>query len=140
MRSIGLSLTAGTVLAVGFAVVGAVFQLSPAHAAGNVESGEKVFRKCSGCHTVELGKHRVGPSLAGVIGRTAGTAAGYKYSKSMRAYGDSGIVWNEQTLDIYLTNPRQVVKGTKMSFPGLKSPEQRADLIAYLEKVSTHLD
>ncbi len=114
--------------------VAVVLGLSPAHAAGNAESGKKIFAKCKACHSVKPGKHRVGPSLAGVIGRVAGTAPGYKYSKAMQAYGASGIVWNEQTLDTYLTNPRQVVKGTKMTFPGLKKPEQRADLNAFLKE------
>lgn len=110
--------------------------LGPAHAKGNVGSGKKVFAKCKACHTLKTGKHRFGPSLAGVIGRKAGTAPGYKYSKAMRAYGASGIVWNEQTLDTYLANPKKVVKGTKMSFPGLKKLEQRADIIAFLNDTS----
>ncbi len=113
-----------------------MLQLSAAHAAGDADKGKKVFAKCKGCHTLKPNKHRVGPSLAGVIGRTAGTAPKYKYSKAMRAYGASGVVWNEKTLDVYLTKPRKVVKGTKMTFPGLKKPTQRADLIAYLTKMA----
>ena len=133
MRTVGHDLIIAAMLALGFFAAGALPAFSPAHAAGDVASGQKIFVKCKACHTVTPGKHRVGPSLSGVIGRTAGTAAGYKYSKAMQAYGASGAVWDEQSLDTYLTNPRKVVKGTKMTFPGLKSPEQRADLIAYLK-------
>lgn len=136
MQVIGHSFIIAAILALGIFAAVAGLALSPAYAAGDIESGEKIFAKCKACHTVMPDKHRVGPSLAGVIGRTAGTAPGYKYSKAMQAYGASGIDWNEQTLDTYLTNPRQIVKGTKMTFPGLKDPEQRADLIAYLKQAS----
>ncbi len=106
----------------------------PAFAADDTARGKKVFNKCKACHTLDAGKHRVGPSLDGVIGRTAGTAPGYKYSKAMKAYGDSGIIWSAETLNVYLENPRKVVKGTKMAFPGLKKPQDRLDLIAYLNQ------
>jgi len=105
-------------------------------AAGNPAKGEKVFKKCAACHSVAPGKKKVGPSLNGVIGRTAGTADGYRFSKAMTAYGRSGVVWGEGTLNVYLEAPRKVVKGTKMSFPGLKKIQDRADVIAYLKKVS----
>lgn len=108
----------------------------PAAADGDPIAGEKVFKKCAACHTVEPGKHRIGPSLAGVISRQAGTAEGYKYSKAMKAYGDSGIVWSAEVLEPYLVKPREVVKGTKMTFPGLKKEADRADVIAYLMQFS----
>ncbi|MFQ5775392.1 MAG: c-type cytochrome [Kiloniellaceae bacterium] len=107
-----------------------------ASASGDPAAGRKIFRKCAVCHSLKAGKHKIGPSLHGVIGRTPGTAPGYKYSKAMKAHGASGIVWNEETLDTYLTAPRKVVKGTKMAFPGLKSAQQRADVIAYLKQAS----
>jgi cytochrome c len=107
-----------------------------AQAGGDAAKGARVFKKCTACHTLAPNKHRVGPNLAGVIGRTAGTAPGYKYSKAMRAHGASGIVWSGETLDVYLENPRKVVKGTKMTFPGVKKPQDRADLIAYLNQIS----
>ena len=75
----------------------------------------------------------MGPSLHGLFGRKAGTAPGYHYSSAMK---NSGIVWNEKSLETYLVNPRKVVKGTKMVFPGLKKAEQRADVIAYLKQAT----
>jgi cytochrome c len=105
-------------------------------AAGNPANGEKLFKKCAACHSVAPGKKKVGPSLHGVLGRTAGSAEGYRYSKAMTAYGQSGIVWDTDTLNVYLEAPRKVVKGTKMSFPGLKRPQDRADVIAFLKQYS----
>lgn len=106
---------------------------SAAMAAGDPAKGQKIFKKCAACHSLQAGKVKIGPSLHGVIGRTAGTSEGYKYSKAMKAHGKSGVVWSGETLDIYLTAPRKVVKGTKMSFPGLKNAEDRADIISYLK-------
>ena len=104
--------------------------------AGDPAAGKTVFRKCSACHSLEPGKKKVGPSLHGVSGRTAGTLEGFRYSKAMKAYGESGVVWTEATLDTYLAAPRKVVKGTKMAFPGLKTEKQRADVIAYLKQAA----
>lgn len=109
---------------------------SGALAAGNAQNGKKVFKKCAACHSVEPGKKKIGPSLHGVIGRTAGTAKGYRYSKAMAAHGKSGIVWAPDTLDGYLQAPRKAVPGTRMSFPGLKKSQDRADVIAYLQGFS----
>ncbi len=100
-----------------------------AFAEGDAAKGEKIFRKCKACHSLEAGKKKVGPSLAGVFGRTAGSVEGFKYSASMK---DSGIVWDEEILDQFLTKPKDVVPKTKMSFRGLKKEQDRADLIAYL--------
>lgn len=115
-------------VALAFVLLGA----PAASAAGDAAKGQKVFKKCAACHSLKPGKKKVGPSLHGVIGRTAGTGEGYKYSKAMKAYGESGVVWGPETLDAYLTAPRKVVKGTKMTFPGLKKEQDRADIIAYL--------
>ncbi len=73
--------------------------------------------------------NRVGPSLHGIIGRTAGTVAGYNYSTANK---NSGAVWDEATLFAYLENPRAYIPGTKMAFVGLRDAQQRADIIAYL--------
>ena len=103
--------------------------LSGNHSAGDATAGEKVFKKCKACHVVEEGKNKTGPSLYGIVGRAAGSVEGYKYSK---AIADSGLVWDAETLDAYLTNPKKYLKGTKMAFPGLKKEKDRADVIAYL--------
>jgi nitrite reductase (NO-forming) len=96
---------------------------------GDATAGRLVFRKCQACHSIEPGKNMLGPSLAGVIGRKAGTEAGYNYSPAMKS---ADIVWSAQTLDQYLTDPAKVVPGNKMPFPGLKTDHDRADVIAYL--------
>ncbi len=122
-----------------FAITTVAVALHAANSAladGDPVRGERIIRKCKACYTLEVGKHRVGQSLAGVLGRTAGTADRYKYSRAMAAYGATGVVWGDQTLDHYLENPRKVVKGTKMAFPGLKKPQDRTDLIAFLNRLT----
>jgi cytochrome c2 len=95
--------------------------------------GEQVFKRCAACHQVgPEAKNRVGPELNGIIGRTAGTLESFSYSKAMVEAGAGGLVWNEETLDGYLADPKGMVKGTKMAFAGLKSEEDRQAVIAYL--------
>ena len=109
-----------------FAIVGS----SKAARAQSTETGEKVFRNnCSICHSAQPGRNLVGPSLFGVVGRHSGQVPGFHYSEANR---QSGLTWDPGTLDRYLTGPRQVVPGTLMTFPGLRDPRQRADVIAYL--------
>ena len=96
------------------------------------EPGETVFKKnCAVCHTLEAGKNKIGPSLAGVVGRKAGGVPGFAYSAANKNSGDT---WDEQTLDTYLTDPRKFMPGTKMVFAGLKNPEDRKALIEYLKE------
>jgi cytochrome c len=104
-----------------------------AHADGDADKGKKTFNKCKACHTLEAGKNRVGPSLHGIIGRAAGTAEGFKYSDAMK---NSGITWDEATLDTYLKDPKKMVPGTKMTFAGLKKEDEIKDLLAYLKQES----
>jgi cytochrome c2 len=105
--------------------------------AQDAAAGEKVFKKCAACHTVGEGaKNKVGPQLNNVIGRTAGGVEGYKYSKPMIEAGGGGLVWEFETLAGYLANPRKFMKGTKMSFAGLKKEDDLANVIAYLATFS----
>ncbi len=116
-----------------------------AFADGDAEKGKKVYNKCKVCHSFELGKNGQGPSLHGIFGRTAGTEEGFKFSDAMKA---SGIVWNEETIEAYVENPKTYIPKNKMTFPGIKSKKshsdkkkakkakQRADLIAYIKKMA----
>jgi cytochrome c len=90
------------------------------------------FAQCSACHSTERGKNGIGPSLAGVYGTKAGAVPGYDFSDAMR---NSGLTWNQGTLDRFLTDPKGVIPGTKMTFPGLKDPAKRAAVIAYLKSI-----
>jgi cytochrome c len=103
---------------------------SAAFAAGDAVKGKAVFARCAICHAVN-NQNRIGPHLNGVIGRKAGSVAGFNYSPAMKAHG-AKTTWNPQTLDVYLTAPQKVVKGTKMAFAGLANPADRANVIAYL--------
>jgi cytochrome c2 len=90
------------------------------------------FAQCSACHSTEKGKNGIGPSLAGVYGDKAATVPGYDFSDAMKA---SGLTWNQANLDRFLTDPRGVVPGTKMTFPGLKDAAKRQAVIAYLKAI-----
>ena len=101
--------------------------------AGDPVAGEKVFKKCKACHVVDKEKNKTGPHLVGLLGRTAGSVDSFKkYSKAMKA---SGIVWNAETLDGYLANPKKYLKGTKMAFAGLRKEKDRQNIIAYFESL-----
>lgn len=101
-------------------------------AAGDPVAGAQQFRACAACHALEPGRNRTGPSLAGVVGRKAGTAADFRrYSPALK---DSGLVWDERSLDAWITDPGAFLPGTRMMFRGLPDPRARADLIAFLEQ------
>ena len=103
-----------------------------AAAAQDAAAGEKVFAKCKICHQIGEGaKNTVGPVLNGVVGRHAGTYPDYHYSDANK---NSGITWDEATLKEYLRDPKAKVPGTKMVFPGLKSDDDIANVIAYLKQ------
>lgn len=102
---------------------------------GDAAKGEKVFRKCMACHAVgENAKNKVGPELNGVVGRKIASIEDYKYSKGMTEFGAEHGEWTVDLLHEYLIKPRDVVKGTKMAFAGLKKDEDRDDIVAYLQQ------
>lgn len=102
--------------------------------AQDAANGEKVFKKCLQCHVVGANAaNKIGPVLNGVIGRPAGTYAGFTYSTAMVEWGKSGKVWDDANLDAYLLNPKGHIPGNKMAFVGLKKDTERADVIAYLK-------
>jgi cytochrome c len=106
--------------------------------AGDPDKGKKVFRKCRACHDVGLrAKNKVGPVLDGIVGRKAGTVAGYKYSQANKEAGEDGWVWTEKALLEYLENPKKSMPGTKMVFGGLKIQANREDVVAYLATFAT---
>jgi cytochrome c len=100
---------------------------------GDPVAGEKTFAQCKACHQAVAGKNGVGPSLAGIVGRTAGQVAGFSYSAANK---NSGVTWTEETMFEYLEAPQKFMPGTKMAFAGLKKPQDRANVIAYLKTKS----
>lgn len=108
-----------------------------AFAEGDATAGATVFKKCASCHAVGEGaKNKVGPELNQLIGRTAGTAPNFKYSQAMTDAGAGGLVWSAETLHQFLVKPKDFVKGTKMSFPGLKEQADIDNIVAYLTTFS----
>ncbi|MBY8974208.1 cytochrome c family protein [Rhodobacteraceae bacterium NNCM2] len=97
----------------------------------DLAKGEKLFSKCKACHKTEEGAHGVGPSLYGVVGRDVGALGDYGYSPAMSGHGGT---WDLETLSAFLENPKGEVPGTKMGFAGLKKPQDRVDLIAWLNE------
>ncbi len=114
-------------------VAGALALGAQSALAQDAAKGEKVYKKCKACHALEAGKKKVGPSLAGIFGRKAGTVEGFKYSKAMV---DSGIVWDAETISAYMADPKGYIPKNRMAFPGLKKEADRANLIAYLKEAS----
>lgn len=133
------------VVAVLGVLLGMAALASAGAAAGDADRGKAVYKKCAACHSFEPGKHKVGPSLAGLFGRAAGSEAGYKFSADMVAAGDASLVWSEETLAGYIkkdgsNGPKTYIgeligkpkAKIKMAFPGLKEDEDIANLIAYM--------
>ena len=127
MRMLG---STSLIVAVTIAVMTSTVLAGTAFAGGDPSRGKKVAKKCTACHTMKKGgKNRLGPNLFVIVDKPAASVEGYRYSKALTK---SGIDWNDAALDAYLTKPKKFVKGTKMSFAGIKKAKQRADLIAYL--------
>lgn len=104
-----------------------------AQEAGDPAKGEKVFNQCKACHEVDKGVNKVGPTLKGLIGRPIASAPDYKYSAAMTEFAKTHPAWTEDLFLTYIENPKKLVPGTKMAYAGLKKPQDRADLIAYLK-------
>jgi cytochrome c2 len=105
-----------------------------AHAAGDAAKGETLFKQCKVCHAIGPGaKAGIGPEQNNLVGSKAGSRAGYNYSPAMKEAGEKGLVWDEANLNKFIENPKAVVPGTKMVFPGVKNPQDREDIIAYLK-------
>ncbi len=99
-----------------------------------IEAGEKVFKKCKSCHQLGEGaKNRAGPILTGIVGSPAGQVDGFKYSKALMAMAEDGLVWDEAALTAFLAKPKAFMKGTKMSFAGLRKEEDLIAITAYLQ-------
>ena len=100
---------------------------------GDAAKGKTAFATCMTCHSSDAGVNKIGPSLHGVVGRSAGTIPGFSYSAANKG---SGITWTPEKLFQYLENPQRVVPGTKMTFVGFPDPQTRANVIAYLKTQS----
>jgi len=118
-----------TVKVIGIAAALAAFS-APALADGDVEAGKKVFNKCKACHTLDEGKNKVGPSLFGVLGRSAASVQGFKYSKALK---ESGLTWDEETIEKFLATPKDLVPRTRMAFAGLKKDDDIENVLAYIK-------
>jgi cytochrome c len=103
-------------------------------ALGDVASGEKIFKKCVACHSINKGgRNKIGPALYNVVGRAVGGVDNYKYSKTLATYGKE---WTFEELNGFLTKPSVYLKGTKMSYAGLRKEKDRASIIKYLNQNS----
>ncbi len=117
-----------------FATAVMLFVTDSAIAEGDPVKGKRIFNKCKACHLLEASKKKkVGPHLAKIFGRKSGAVEGFKYSKAMKKID---IVWDEKTIDAFIAKPKVFLKGTKMTFVGLKKKKDRSDIIAYLKEAT----
>lgn len=117
-----------SVLAIAAAIGAFVTTFSPAMAAGNETVGKQVFARCAACHSAAPGENKIGPSLAGVVGRKSGSEPGFNYSPALKK---ANITWDEHSLDQFLANPTANVRGTKMLI-SVPNAMDRDNIIAYL--------
>lgn len=111
--------------------------IEPLLASANLEEGQKVARKCLQCHTFEKGgKNKVGPNLWNIVDASYGHVGDFSYSKALNDLKEKGEKWGYESLNKFLKKPKAFINGTKMAFVGLKKPEDRANLIAYLRSLS----
>ena len=130
-------------IAIALTALSVVFASGSVYAAGDGAKGKKVFNKCRACHSVAAGVSKIGPSLNGIFGRTAGSwkkknGKLFPFSSAMKKAGEGKkpLVWTEETLKKYLAEPRKFVPGNRMPFPGLKKAADRDNLMAYLRKAT----
>lgn len=97
-------------------------------------AGERAFQRCYACHSVVEGEDKLtGPNLRGVVGRRAGTLAGFAFSPAMIKAGERSLVWTRETLDAFIADPETFLPGTTMSMPSVKNAQERGEVIDYLE-------
>ena len=105
---------------------------------GNAARGKRIFNSCLSCHSIDKGdSSNSGPHLVEIVGRTAGSIDGYKYSSAMKT---ANFVWSEEKLDAWLQEPRTFLPGNRMTFMGLVKEQERKDLLAYIKQVTTNID
>ncbi len=120
-----------TLLFLSFQVVEAIINVQTAYA-GDAANGMRVFNTyCSDCHSITEGKNKIGPSLWNVVGRRPASISDFNYSDAMRK---NDIIWTEDRISTYITNPQGLLPGVKMAFPGLKDPQKCADVIQFLSQ------
>jgi cytochrome c len=98
--------------------------------AQDAEAGKEAFKECAACHSTKAGETLLGPSLAGVYGRKAGSLEGFRYSNAMKK---SGVTWDESTLDAYIADPQALIPGNRMPYSGMADANSRKNVIAYLK-------
>jgi cytochrome c len=115
------------------ALIAMPFLITTAEADGDVAKGEARFQECAACHRLEAGVNEVGPTLHGIFSRKAGELSDFRYSPAMKR---SGITWTAETLDKYIADPQAFIPANRMPYAGMGSANDRADLLAYLQKAT----
>jgi cytochrome c len=115
------------------AVCASLLLIGVARADGEATRGEARFQECAACHRLDAGANGMGPTLHGIFGRKAGELTDFRYSPALKR---SGIVWSPQTMETYLADPQGLVPGNRMPYAGMADARDRADLIAYLSKMT----